>query len=650
MQQTNRVLPVVKVDESKCINCHKCISVCPVKYCNNGEGNVIKLNHEMCIGCGACVLACEEAGHFARKRLDDFEEFVEDLERGEKIATIIAPAAAVSFPYQVPKLITSLRQMGVEAVFDVSLGAEITTYQYLKAFKNGVNLPIIAQPCPAIVTYIEVYHPELMPYLAPTHSPAMDTAVWVHSQPEYRNYKIAFIGPCLAKRREFSDRNTKGHISYNITYHSLKTYFKNKGVDLQYLEDGQFDGFEAERAVVYSRPGGLTETFKRFNVKLDPADVTRIEGQELVYKEYIKGLTEDIKNGQAPILVDILNCAHGCNKGPASICNLSQYKVEKLMEKRKQEQMKKHKALGRKNVKKLNKLYKEIDANHTDFSRQYDDKSHLNTVRIPSERELMEVFKCMQKFTRQEQSINCQSCGYGECKGMAVAVYNRLNRPENCHHFLISQVEVNRHEIQAQNEQIAATLDELKDQHEVLAKNHEKNIRIGKMIEKNLEDIKNANNNLTVGLINITEKSQNMAAEMEELTNFTARIYEISKQSQSIIGEIRQIANQTNLLALNAAIEASQAGDAGKGFAVVADEVRKLAGQSDEGTLKVKNFLGQIGKEVEYINGQTTSLSRMAEEISNIIAQTSAESEEITSIVNERATQMTDEVGTLNND
>ena len=30
---------------------------------------------------------------------------------------------------------------------------------------------------------------------------------------------------------------------------------------------------------------------------------------------------------------------------------------------------------------------------------------------------------------------NCSSCGYGTCEKMAIAIFNGLNKTENCHHF-----------------------------------------------------------------------------------------------------------------------------------------------------------------------------------------------------------------------
>ena len=60
--------PVIFVDKDKCVNCHRCIAVCPSKLCNDGSGDYIKTNPSLCVGCGHCIDACE---HGARYGIDD---------------------------------------------------------------------------------------------------------------------------------------------------------------------------------------------------------------------------------------------------------------------------------------------------------------------------------------------------------------------------------------------------------------------------------------------------------------------------------------------------------------------------------------------------------------------------------------------------
>ena len=60
--QSTAQQPLVEVLEDKCVNCHRCIGVCPVKMCNDGSGDYVKVNHDRCIGCGQCIDACVNNG------------------------------------------------------------------------------------------------------------------------------------------------------------------------------------------------------------------------------------------------------------------------------------------------------------------------------------------------------------------------------------------------------------------------------------------------------------------------------------------------------------------------------------------------------------------------------------------------------------
>ena len=57
-------------------------------------------------------------------------------------------------------------------MFDVSFGAELTVKSYLEYIRARHPEMVISQPCPAIVTFVEIYMPELLPYLAPADSMA----------------------------------------------------------------------------------------------------------------------------------------------------------------------------------------------------------------------------------------------------------------------------------------------------------------------------------------------------------------------------------------------------------------------------------------------------------------------------------------------
>jgi iron only hydrogenase large subunit-like protein len=428
---------VIDVDAEKCVNCHRCIGVCPVKYCNNASDvkKGIIVNHNLCIGCGACIRACS---HEARLIVDDTERFIKDVQSGVLVGTLVAPAVDVNFPNKIGNLLGWLKSLGVKMNFDVSFGAEITTYQYLQAVKNGAKTPIISQPCPAVVSFIEIYKPNLIPHLAPTGSPTMDMACWVHHN--HPGMKLAFISPCFGKKREFDDPNTKDRVHYNVTLTNLKKYIATHGVNLEDFPAVAFDGpMEAERGLLYSQPGGLYETFKRYNVPLRINQVRRTEGAE-IYEEFFDELEKEIEKGDCDVIVvDILNCLHGCNRGTGVIYNeRTTGEVLKLQADRLEKHMKNHYPSGdeKERLEHTLESMREID-----FSRTYTDKSvWFKALEEPTLEMMMVLHEEMGKKSDADKK-NCGACGYYSCDAMAKAILNGLYRPQQCHHFLESYYE-----------------------------------------------------------------------------------------------------------------------------------------------------------------------------------------------------------------
>lgn len=346
--------PVISVDKDKCVNCHLCITVCPSKMCNDGSGDYVNVNSDLCIGCGACIAACK---HDARHGIDDFDEFMKDLKRGQDIITIVAPAVAVSFRGKDLELNGWLKSICVKANFDVSLGAELTTKSYVEYIKRRDPKLVISQPCPALVTYCEIYRPRLLKFLAPADSPMLHTMKMIREfYPEYKNCKIAVVSPCYAKRREFDDT---GYGDYNVTMKSIGEYLEANNINLATFPKTEYDNPPAERGVLYSTPGGLMRTAERFVPGI--SDVTRkIEGQPHVI-EYFAHLNKAIEKGAAPLfkLVDCLNCIEGCNGGAGTYKTneLLLDEMEKYVEQRQIERRKKLKTLkSPKNAAKYNKM------------------------------------------------------------------------------------------------------------------------------------------------------------------------------------------------------------------------------------------------------------------------------------------------------
>ena len=574
--------PVISIDREKCVNCHACITACPVKFCNDGSGDYMKINHEMCIGCSSCVDACT---HKARTIIDNFPEFIEAVNSHEKMVAIVAPAIAASFPDSYLNLNGWLKSRGIDALFDVSFGAELTVKSYLEYIKKNKPPTVIAQPCPAIVNYIEIHQPGLIPYLAPADSPMAHTMKMIKNfYPEYSGHKIVVISPCIAKRREF---DSIGLGDYNVTIQSLSNYFEHNNIDLSEFSEVAFDHPPAERAVLFSTPGGLMRTAQREMPEI--VQYTRkIEGKEIVY-DYLKKLPESVEKGVAPLLIDCLNCEKGCNGGPGTLNREKSFdEIEYLVEKRRKDVQILYGINGneKKSNKGLKKLKKNIDRHWNEelYARSYTDRSDQNTLKIPDEEALNAIFHSMKKYS-EEDIYNCSSCGYGHCVDMATAIFNGLNRIENCHYYNFkSLLEI--------ASKVSVTLIKIDE--------HSKTISRMVGLFKTLED--------------------DFVAMDDSFSKQKGLIADFNKIADAING----ISFQTSILSLNATIEAARAGDAGRGFAVVAHEVKNLADNTFKEVDKIKPYADQMNNLFKEVSTKIEAASKefiLGKEISNNVAK-----------------------------
>ncbi|HPO49640.1 MAG TPA: [Fe-Fe] hydrogenase large subunit C-terminal domain-containing protein, partial [Spirochaetota bacterium] len=302
---------IIGIDEKKCVNCHKCIAACPVKFCNDGSKDHVSINENLCVGCGNCLTACT---HEARYIIDDFGDFLDGLMKKEKSIAFVAPSVVVHFPEEYLKFNGWLKSLGIEAIFDVSFGAELTVKSYINHILKNRPKTVISQPCPAIVTYIQIYKPQLIKHLAPVHSPMLHAIKMVKNfYPEYKNHKITVISPCIAKKREFEET---GLGDYNVTFESIINYIDEKKIKISAFKETEYSNPPAERAVVFSTPGGLLETALR-EVKDINKKTRKIEGPSVIY-DYLETFSEAIEKNAQPLLVDCLNCEKGCNGGTAT--------------------------------------------------------------------------------------------------------------------------------------------------------------------------------------------------------------------------------------------------------------------------------------------------------------------------------------------
>ncbi len=608
---------VIEVDKEKCINCHACITACPVKFCNDGSADFVNINPDMCIACGHCIAACT---HDARISRDDFGTFLDALRAGERIVAIAAPAVASNFPGAYLNLNGWLKRIGVRGIFDVSFGAELTIKTYLEHIKGNKPATVISQPCPAIVSYIEIYKPELLKYLAPADSPMLHTIKMIKRfYPEFQDHKVVVISPCLAKKREFDET---GLGDYNITYTSIDKHFSEQKIRLSDYPATDYDNPPAERAVLFSTPGGLLRTAVREVPEI--IDRTRkIEGVPTIY-HYLDKLPENIAKRTAPLLVDCLNCEMGCNGGPGTLNQKkSPDEIEALIEQRNREMQARHQKKGWFAKRRAHKaLQKTIDKywDKNLYVRTYLNLEDNNIIKTPDPKELKDVYKLMRKES-DEDIKNCSACGYGECERMATAIFNKLNKYENCHYYKEELIIEERREIE-----------QLKD---TIEQRYEEEIGIARNVSTALTQMEETNSSIAGMSNSLLEVFRTQEEEFRLLLKQVQDSYETTEKFDPIANAIGDISDMTNLLALNASIEAARAGDVGKGFAVVASEVKNLAETSKNEAAKIKPYSQEIKMLFQSIREKTETASDNFASTADLVMKVSKSTEEMSQATSE---------------
>lgn len=429
---------------NSCIGCNRCIA-----YCKNMGANVSLLNDDVtqiqvdskkCSDCGVCIGACL---HGAREYRDDCEFFISALEKGEKISLIVSSTFYVIYKEEAKKILGCLKEMGVEKIYDMSFGSEISLWATCKYLKENEEVPnnekaFISPICPALVNEVEMNHPKLLRKLIPVQSPMMCMAIYAKKYLNDSN-KLAFLGPCIAAKDEIASEGKVYDLEYNLTFSHLMKYLrlnkklnkcKTAKADLTARSFGNIipmiEGFKECASCFFDRTKRLDSYWNLSNETYEILEMSDVE---------------DGRSAQ-PLFTEVFACGNGCQEGPAvepgrsNACELYAECTEL-----REESIKAYdpNVPPHVNWQRFEELFK--DVKDGDFVRFYTDKFRQG-FHVP-DNTYEEIFESMLKDTSEKQNINCGSCGYNTCKDMATAIAYGYNRKENCIHYMNDNVRRN---------------------------------------------------------------------------------------------------------------------------------------------------------------------------------------------------------------
>jgi NADH-quinone oxidoreductase subunit G len=367
----------IKRDLSKCIMCRRCETACndiqtvgTLSGYGRGFNSVVApaemkpLSNTNCVMCGLCVNVCPTAALTGISYTKKVWAALTDPSK--KVIVQVAPAVRVAIGEEfgeepgtdmTGKLVSGLKQIGFDAVFDTNFGADLTimeeAHEFLERFKNNENLPILTSCCPGWVNFLEFQFPDLINIPSSCKSPqqmfgAIAKTYYAEKigvKPE--NLVVVSVMPCQAKkyeagRPEFANNGVQD-VDYVVTTRELATMFREAGVDITKMREDNFDnplGESTGAAVIFGVTGGVLEAALRTayewitGKELKNVDFTSVRGLEGIKEATVdlegkkvnvavssglgnaRKLLEKIQSGECNYhMIEIMACPGGCING-----------------------------------------------------------------------------------------------------------------------------------------------------------------------------------------------------------------------------------------------------------------------------------------------------------------------------------------------
>ncbi|MBK7029456.1 MAG: GHKL domain-containing protein [Bacteroidales bacterium] len=426
--------------KEKCRVCYTCVRECPAKAIRitGGQAEIIA---DRCIACGNCIKVCSQGAKVFRKEIDAVNHLINS---GNVVIACVAPSFPAEFAdiKDYRNLVNMIKALGFSHVTEVSFGADLVARKYKQQLSHGKQA--ISSDCPAIVSYIERYYPDLTGFMASVVSPMVAMSRVVKKVYGEKS-KVVFIGPCLAKKAESKE------IDNAITFRELREMFQQKRITPKSVSPLEFDPPLGGRGAIFPLSHGLLNTMEVTEDILSEKVI--VAGGGMNFLDALREFEHGNLNGHHLHLL----CCEGCILGPgmspypntaassqrfAKKARIISYANQRMLNLDKEEWMR--------NLEEYEKL---------DLSRSFT-KRDMRIPR-PSNEQIKEVLYRIGKFGPDDY-LNCGACGYDSCEEHAIAVINGLAETEMCLPYSIEKLHNYIRELDTSNEKLASVQEALR--------------------------------------------------------------------------------------------------------------------------------------------------------------------------------------------
>ena len=330
------------IDKSKCVECGQCAKVCPygaimdfkrpcerackIKAIKMGPDKTAEIDNEKCISCGACVYQCPFGAISDKSFILDVINFIKESKENSayKVYAVVAPSISSQFTYaKLGQVITGIKELGFHTVVEAALGADIVSYSEAKELVEKGFLT--SSCCPAFVSYIQKFFPDMAKNISHNLSPAAAISKYIKETDP--TSKVVFIGPCTAKKMEFQKEEVRPYIDSVITFEELQALFDSKDLDITTMKEDVLDN-ASYYGRIFARSCGLTDAVREAlkeqdvqNFELKPVPCDGIEQCRMA-------LLKASKNMLDGNFVEGMACVGGCIGGAGCLTHGEKNKAE----------------------------------------------------------------------------------------------------------------------------------------------------------------------------------------------------------------------------------------------------------------------------------------------------------------------------------